>query len=251
MIEIRKTKNQISDVADEIRKRAGKKERSLVLALTKRLAFCLFIGNPFCVTKLDQLVGAALSLQAQGFPFVDGDKRVVTMPRRPGVSNSELWSRVLGKARQLGGKVTVIGSDKSRLFNYLRANPGVAKNVPRIVPDSSWHQYAITSEQRRMIVKLTDLLWVCCAAAHRLDQSKYAQWINQMISGPKIIIQDNVAHLVMPSEFQDCREVEDSASGQFLKRIREFGYELQSISSTVTETRQTTRTSTTFTVKLR
>lgn len=38
VIEIRKTKNQISDVADEIRKRAGKKERSLVLALTKRLA---------------------------------------------------------------------------------------------------------------------------------------------------------------------------------------------------------------------
>ncbi|OYY34596.1 MAG: hypothetical protein B7Y28_22725, partial [Polaromonas sp. 16-63-31] len=36
-------------------------------ALTKRLAFCLFIGNPFCVTKLDQLVGAALTLQAQGF----------------------------------------------------------------------------------------------------------------------------------------------------------------------------------------
>src|SRR3989338_2843838 len=48
-----------------------------------------------------QMVEIIDSLQAQGFPFVDGDKRVVTMPRRPGVSNSELWSRVLGKARQL------------------------------------------------------------------------------------------------------------------------------------------------------
>ncbi|MBI4137750.1 MAG: UvrB/UvrC motif-containing protein, partial [Candidatus Sungbacteria bacterium] len=37
-IEIRPTKNQIQDVIAEIRTRVGKKERSLVMALTKRLA---------------------------------------------------------------------------------------------------------------------------------------------------------------------------------------------------------------------
>lgn len=37
-IEVRPTKNQIKDVIAEIRKRIGKKERSLVMALTKRLA---------------------------------------------------------------------------------------------------------------------------------------------------------------------------------------------------------------------
>lgn len=172
------------------------------------------------------MVSAIDHLQANGFPFVDGDKRVMIMPRRPGVSNPEFWSRVLVKARQLGGQVTVIGNEQSRLFKYLIDHPQVAKNAPRVAPDESWEKGAIIKEHRRMLVRLTDLLWVACVTAYKPDQVKYAQWITSMISKPEIVMVQGKPHLVMPPEFQECPELEDSPGGQFLKRIREFGYEV-------------------------
>jgi hypothetical protein len=198
------------------------------------------------------MIVAVDRLQVNGFPFVEGDKRVI-ISRRPGISNPAFWSRTFGKALHLGGQVAVIGSDESQFFKYLLDHPEVAHNVPRIIPDQSWREDAVPTNQRRMIVRLTDLLWVYCATVYRQEQPKYAKWITQMLSMPSIIMHNEASHLVMPDEFQNLgSEIkEDSLEGRFLLHIRGLGYELLSISSTVPETRQTTRKSTTFVVMLR